>query len=112
MSSPILPRAEQLRQLQAGLAALYPTVADAQRLAVDAGLALNALEFQGSPINFWHNVLTEAEKQQKTTRLLELARSEYPDNSALFDAQSLPLFGPAGGRIPSRRIGTKYLQRL
>ncbi|MEZ4864405.1 MAG: effector-associated domain EAD1-containing protein [Caldilineaceae bacterium] len=70
----------RLRQI---LVHLYPTLADAKRVADDASVVRDRVTTDNSMINFWHELLQEAGKQDKLTTLLSVATSEYLQNQAL-----------------------------
>jgi Effector-associated domain 1 len=53
-------------------------VADARRVAADAGLSLDAINFQGPAKNVWLNVFEVAEKQGRLLQLLEVVQAECP----------------------------------
>lgn len=73
-----------LRMLRKALAETYPHVADARRMAADAGLPVARIDFNGSSEGVWGEVLEEAKRHQKIFRLVQLAQEAYPSN---------PIFG-------------------
>lgn len=75
-----------LRQVRDQLAALYPTQADARRVADDAGLATEQIEFSDKASNNWHNILSEAQRSNRVRALLAVAHDEYPTNAVLQQA--------------------------
>lgn len=87
------PQTDHGRQRQAvfaalrdALAALYPVEEDARVVVADAGLAAAQIAFSPRAQTNWHHILVEARRQQRLDRLLEIARSAYPDNRLLNDA--------------------------
>lgn len=78
---------EAIRQLREAFTQLYPDIMSARRVSVDAALATHLIDFSGSAINCWHNILNEAAKDTSgLQRLLEIARSEYPTHTLLHAA--------------------------
>ncbi len=68
------------------LVELYPSSADAERVASDAGVSIGRVSFAGSAITVWHGLLREALKEDLAPAIVEVARREYPRNKALADA--------------------------
>lgn len=52
-------------------------------MIVDAGLNETRIDLDGTPQMRWHAILVEAEKQEATLRLFDLAWKEYPNNTDL-----------------------------
>jgi hypothetical protein len=75
-----MTKTEVTRALRIVLAQLYSTLEDAKRVAHDAGLNLAFLKLGSSPTNDWHNILTEADKQNKLVALLAIVAEEYGDS--------------------------------
>jgi hypothetical protein len=72
-----------LTELRKVLAELYPTIQDAQRVVMEAGLDPMYITFSDKAINNWSNILEEAQKRDRVRTIVELAYSEYPENEAL-----------------------------
>jgi hypothetical protein len=72
-----------LTNLRDMLASLYPTVQDSQRVVNDAGLNPAYIAFDAKAINNWFNILREAENRSKVQAIVEIARTEYPENEWL-----------------------------
>jgi hypothetical protein len=63
---------------------LYPSRADSERVAQDAGLNTSLIAFSDKGITNWANILIEAEKQQNSIETIaQIALEEYPDNREL-----------------------------
>jgi 3',5'-cyclic AMP phosphodiesterase CpdA len=73
----------RLTDLLAVLMELYPTPDHAAIVAADAGLDRARIPLGGSPEQFWHAILREAERQGAVRRLAEIAARDYPSNVAL-----------------------------
>jgi WD40 repeat protein len=65
------------------LAHLYPEPENARVVVDDAGIAIIKITFSARAQTNWHNILTEALRQQRLDQLLAVARSDYPDNHPL-----------------------------
>ena len=62
------------------LAELYPNVADARVVVDDAGLDARNIEFSTRAQTNWHNILTEAVKQNLVDSLLNVVNTRYYEN--------------------------------
>ena len=64
------------------LAELYPTEADARRIASQSGIDLRKTNTKGSAIQIWYEILVQAGRQDRTLDLLSEIASpqEYGDN--------------------------------
>ena len=69
-----------LPMLRKAFAETYPHIADARRMAADAGLPVARIDFNGSSEGVWGEVLEEAKRHQKIFRLVQLAQEAYPSN--------------------------------
>jgi V8-like Glu-specific endopeptidase len=66
------------------LADAYPDHTSARRLLEDAGVPrIGMISWTPQPLDTWHSALRHARRQDKILSLLEIALSEYPDNSVL-----------------------------
>lgn len=70
-------------RLKRELAHLYPDEGSARRLATDVGLNEGAIDFDGSALSFWDQVVKQALRRQRIRRLVELAVDEYPESVQL-----------------------------
>lgn len=111
MQSPNGQRPEQLRRLRDVLVTLYPNADDAQRLAADAGLPPGKLTLKGKPVDFWHNILAEAEKHHKTNYLLDLVQTALR-NGALPGSQEWQWEILRPGDDPLRTLALPLVTRL
>jgi hypothetical protein len=73
----MLLRHEVFAQLANALSGIYLDHDRASGVAQDAGLDLKTIKSDPIPLNYWRNILKEAENQQKTEALLEIALTEY-----------------------------------
>jgi V8-like Glu-specific endopeptidase len=74
---------ETLINLRETLATLYPTTADALRIAADAGLRTGAIDFVPKVITTWFNVLEYAKPRDQVENVVRRALEENPDNDTL-----------------------------
>jgi tetratricopeptide (TPR) repeat protein len=74
---------EALINLRETLATLYPTKADALRIATDAGLETGVIEFVPGVITTWFNVLEYAKPRDQVENVVRRALEENPDNDTL-----------------------------
>jgi V8-like Glu-specific endopeptidase len=90
-----------LSNLRDVLAGLYPTVNDSRRVIEDAGLNPVYISFDNKAINNWQNILREAQRRDKVQNIIEVARSDYPENDWLVLAQQGNLLATKGTDIHS-----------
>jgi len=77
------PSPAAMRRLREVLAQLFSEQRNVQRVAGDAGLSIQAIDWGGSVVNNWHAVLGEARKQNQLATLLAVAQAEYPHHADL-----------------------------
>ena len=65
------------------LAALHPTIADARRLVLTAGLNPVWIAFSSQSADTWASILEVAQQSGQVRGLLAAARQESPQNQAL-----------------------------
>lgn len=94
-----MTKTQATRALRDALADLYGTRNDAERVVADADLNLATIAFTEKAINNWHNILSEADKQQKVVEILAIALAEYPANAPLRQASQAYL-AATGQRLP------------
>lgn len=75
-----------LTELLDSLILLYPDEDVARRVVTQAQVAAGNINFQGGAKQFWSSILVEAEKQNKVSALIDVAMSEYGENTALLTA--------------------------
>lgn len=75
-----------LNDLRNVLASLYPDEDNARRLASQAGLQTTEIEFKGSAINIWHNILLKALSRNKVEDLIREVLEEYNEQKELLNA--------------------------
>lgn len=81
MSNPVAVYRRELRLI---LATLYPSASDARRFSVDIGLRVERVNFNGTALNIWDDILREVARTDPSySTVLTLARNEYPNNSGL-----------------------------
>lgn len=83
---PTTPNPAALVKLRGVLAYLFSDQRSVQRLADDAGLAIQDIDWGGAVIDNWRAVLAEAQKQGLLADLLAQAKATYPNNRELADA--------------------------
>ncbi|MBA3534602.1 MAG: hypothetical protein H0T73_22010 [Ardenticatenales bacterium] len=93
------------------LADIYPDPADARRVAQDAGLNLASLDLKQTPINIWHDILNEAQKQERVEAIITVAREQYPKRFSSPGTDGGDKGGKEGVRT-RRELTTKEKQEL
>ncbi|MDX6501473.1 MAG: hypothetical protein QOG23_4733 [Blastocatellia bacterium] len=78
---------ENLTNLNDALSGLYPLTVDSIRIVDAAGLPRGFIAFQPRAIDNWHAILDEANKRDKVSDLIRVARQDYPDNPFLKRAE-------------------------
>lgn len=76
----------ELANLNELLANLYPSEADARRLATKAGLRQARIDFAGSSLSRWFNILDHANALKKVSDIVAAALKENPDDESLREA--------------------------
>ncbi len=74
------PEHSQLRQI---LVSLFDSKASARIVAIDAGLAVNRINWDGNMITAWHQLMEEAIKLDRLAELIAAAAAFYPNHSEL-----------------------------
>jgi hypothetical protein len=74
---------KELTELRNVLMALYDSVSDARRVAQEALLNTAHVDLSGKAINFWQSILEEANKQHLVSEVIEVARTQFPNNTGL-----------------------------
>jgi V8-like Glu-specific endopeptidase len=82
-----MPWNEKLTALNYVLATLYAFREESVRVVREAGLDPSFIQFTNRAIDDWHNILVEAEKQNRVLNLVQAALRDYPDNSILVQAE-------------------------
>ena len=77
-----------LTQLRNALADLYSDEESARRVVADAGLNPQRIAYSASAVNNWQAILTEADRQDATDAIVDVATQEYPTNKALASARA------------------------
>ena len=65
-------------RLREALAEFFDDARKAKMFADDAGLNLSHIDFTGSADVVWHDVVAEAERQDRVAELLRVVRAKYP----------------------------------
>lgn len=78
-----MPWTAEHTQLRNALASLYDDQADARRVAQEAGINLNRINWDTNAVIFWQALLEESEKDSKTNAIVHIAQDEYPQNEEL-----------------------------
>ena len=69
--------------LRDALVGLYSTASAARRVADDAALPHEHIRFEQPAIDFWHEILREADKHDKLSVIAKIASNEYPADARL-----------------------------
>lgn len=77
-----------LTDLRRVLAMLYRDEMSIRRIVTESGIPSSPIVFSDSAANTWYSVLTEAEKLDKVTALLDLIATEYGVNQDFIKASS------------------------
>jgi V8-like Glu-specific endopeptidase len=72
-----------VRNLNDVLADLYPTIDDARRIVVCAGIRAAMVRYNNAALINWFNILEEAGKGKKEQAALDCALADYPDHEVL-----------------------------
>ncbi|MBV7326922.1 hypothetical protein KFU94_01410 [Chloroflexi bacterium TSY] len=78
-----MEKSEIFKEIRSVLSDLFPNDNVARILIHDAGLNPDRISFNGSAIEIWFEILTEAERQNKVHSLLNAAFEHYPGNTSL-----------------------------
>lgn len=90
-----MQRQQDIARLRDILAGLYPDLQQARRILHDAGLSERAIDLSGSPIDRWHRLLIEVERQGRVSAVVDVATHDYPSNAEL---------GEIGQRVIAARL--------
>jgi V8-like Glu-specific endopeptidase len=82
-----MPWDENLTNLNDVLAGLYPLMVDSIRIVDDARLPKGFISFQPRAVDNWHAILDEAQKRNKVSDVIRVARKDYPDDPVLKRAE-------------------------
>ncbi len=97
-----MPWHPTLSDLRTVLATLYPSIDDARRVVVDAGLDPLHIAFDAKAITNWQHILEEALRSNRVAALLDVARQDYPANPELA-AQDLSALPSTAAQDPQPR---------
>jgi len=76
-------RHQVFTQLTKTLSRIYFDLERASGVAKDAGLDPAKIKQNPTPLNYWRNILEEAERQRAVEALLDVAEGEYPKEESL-----------------------------
>jgi formylglycine-generating enzyme required for sulfatase activity len=76
-------RHELLKQIRKALVSLYADWRSAKRVADDAGIDSSMIARSDRPVDFWHDIVGEAEREGKLDALLAGVIEEYPARTDL-----------------------------
>ena|SRR3990170_773436 len=76
-------RHQVFAQLTRALSEIYFDLERASGVAKDAGLNPAGIKQDPTPLNYWRNILEEAERQRTVEALLDVAEGEYPKEESL-----------------------------
>src|SRR3972149_6869364 len=91
-------RHQVFAQLTRALSRVYFDLERASGVAKDAGLAPAVIRHDPTPLNYWRNILDEAERQRAVEALLDVAEREYPKEERLPAARAAYQGWVAAGR--------------
>lgn len=95
-------------ELRNALTKLYPDEASMRRLMADAGVDLARTVLNAAPANNWHEVLVEAERNERVEVLLAVVEREYGNNQEFLDACTVyrqAVHEQRGEDVGARRVG-------
>lgn len=72
--------------LETVLAKIYPDPGSLNRILMAAGIDVSRVEQSDRAIVAWHNALVEASAQGRVPAIIQIARTEYPNNEELIEA--------------------------
>lgn len=78
-----------LNRLRDVLADLYPAASVARTVVAEAGIPELLIDFEGSAVVFWKSILTKAQNNDQVQALIDVARSHFPTNAALIEAERI-----------------------
>lgn len=79
-------RSSSFANLRDTLAFLFDKEQSIKLIAADAGLNIYAINFSDAPINVWHEVLAQTERENKTDELMLATFKQYDKNERLIKA--------------------------
>jgi hypothetical protein len=88
------------------LAFLYPEEQDARRIVDDAGLPSIQITFRSSAVIIWHNILTEAIRQDRVGDLIQAVLSNYSNKELQTIVDQYYLLIKQGGQLISTQQWT------
>lgn len=77
---------DDLTALETVLAKIYHDPGSLNRILMAAGIDVSRVEQSDRAIVAWHNALTEAAAQGRVPAIIQIARTEYPNNEELIEA--------------------------
>jgi hypothetical protein len=106
-----------LADLRDILADLYSDTDTAKVIAVDAGLAIARIKFNGAALAVWQDIVDEARKSDKVAALIDRAKKDFGNSDALeaaaekaLAAQTKAVKHPASSaRIPTQNELRKFI---
>ncbi len=91
------------------LATLYPDRASAERVAGAAGMNRTRIAYDPRPLNYWANILAEAQTQGCHDALMAVVTAEYPDYPPLREAAA-DLTQAAGSEPPAGPLDFDWVE--
>lgn len=82
-----------LDELTQELARLYADSDSARRVAADASIPEQLVEFDGPAIDAWRRIVSQADKRGVLANLLRVVTKDYPNNSKLQRMYGVYLYG-------------------
>jgi len=78
---------KDLNLLRDTLAEVYPTESIARTIVSEAGVSEKFIDFDGSAIEFWKNILSQAHDNNQVQNIINVAKQQYPQNIDLLEAE-------------------------
>lgn len=100
----MLLRHQLFAHLRDLFANLYIDVASSRTIVADAGLAERRIKFSDRAADNWREILDEAERQQRMSVLLAVARRDFPEHQPLRQAEQVYQQWRRRGRLSWRRL--------
>jgi hypothetical protein len=91
-----------LNDLKNELTRLYPDTDSVRRIVSDADIPHAFIEFEGSVIDVWHRVISQAEARNQLPNLVTMVIKEYPNSPVLQRVYGALLYKPSATNATGR----------
>lgn len=95
---------EFIAQLHVVLTGLFPSRSDGQIMCQQAAVDVSRIDFDEPAFTRWFHILDESLKQESLDRLLIVASSRYPNNSALNNAMAAWSVSRQSNEVPELAV--------